>query len=99
MSETGHEDYEPCHAGPAAHLTALFGYALLSVAVTWPMALHFSTEGVGSLYFDRAQNVWNLWWTKAALLDLHTNPFHTDLLLYPQGADLYFHTLNLPVCS
>ena len=24
------------------------------------------------------------------------DPFHTDLLFYPQGADLYFHTLNLP---
>src|SRR5436190_4787567 len=78
------------------HLTALAAYALLSVAVTWPTVLHFTTQGLGEMYFDRVQNTWNLWWVKEALLDRHTNPFSTDLLLYPQGADLYFHTLNLP---
>ena len=76
---------------------AAFGfYALLSVVATWPVVLRFATEGLGEFYLDRVQNVWNLWWVKVALLDRHTNPFQTDLLLYPQGADLYFHTLNLP---
>ncbi len=76
---------------------AAFGfYALLSVVATWPTLLRFTTEGLGEFYLDRVQNVWNLWWVKVALLDRHTNPFQTDLLLYPQGADLYFHTLNLP---
>ncbi len=50
----------------------------------------------GREFNDHAQNIWNLWWTKVSLLDLHSNPFHTGLLLYPDGADLYFHTLNLP---
>jgi hypothetical protein len=71
-------------------------YALLSLVATWPAALHFGTKALGEHYFDRTQNIWNLWWVKTALFDLHTNPFHTDLLLYPQGADLYFHTLNFP---
>jgi hypothetical protein len=76
---------------------AAFGfYALLSVVATWPVVLRFASEGLGEFYLDRVQNVWNLWWVKVALLDRHTNPFQTDLLLYPQGADLYFHTLNLP---
>ena len=78
------------------HLLALTGYVVLSIAVTWPTALHFTTEGLGTFYLDRVQNLWNGWWVKTALLDRHTNPFSTDLLLYPQGADLYFHTLNLP---
>ncbi len=32
---------------------------------------------------------------KDALLNLHTNPYHTDLLYYPDGVNLYFHTLVL----
>ncbi len=75
---------------------ALVLYAVLSLLTTWPMPLKFGTEALGGHYFDRIQNIWNLWWVKTALLDLHVNPFHTNLLLYPQGADLYFHTLNLP---
>lgn len=77
-------------------LAALFIYALLSVAATWPTVLRFGSQALGEHYFDRTQNIWNAWWVKVALLDLHTNPFHTNLLLYPTGADLYFHTLNLP---
>jgi hypothetical protein len=38
--------------------------------------------------------VWDLWWIKRALLDLHRNPYWTPALYYPYGADLYFHTLN-----
>src|SRR5258708_32056236 len=77
-------------------LAALVGYALLSLVVTWPLALHFTTQEMGEDYFDRVQNTWNLWWVKVALLDRHASPFVTDLLFYPQGTDLYYHTLNLP---
>jgi len=44
---------------------------------------------------DAWQHIWNLWWVKEALLNLHTNPYHTDLLYYPDGVSLYFHTLVL----
>src|SRR4029079_18923840 len=33
-----------------------------------------------------------LWWFATALLH-GTNPFHTNLLFYPWGADLYLHSL------
>lgn len=76
------------------HLCVLLGYTLLTLLFTYPMVLHMGSRliGVGG---DGWQNVWNLWWTKKALLDLHTNPFHTDYLYYPQGTSLYFHTLNI----
>jgi hypothetical protein len=41
---------------------------------------------------DVYAHLWNLWWVKHQLLGLH-NPFHTGLLLYPQGSDLYLHTV------
>ncbi len=76
------------------HLCVLIGYTLLTLLFTYPMVLHMGTRliGVGG---DGWQNVWNLWWTKKALLDLHMNPFHTDYVYYPQGTSLYFHTLNI----
>ena len=86
----------PVRPDYAGHLLAAPAYLLLSLVVTFPMLLHPATDGLGELYLDRAKDTWNFWWVKVALLDLHTNPFHTDLLLYPQGADLYYHTLNLP---
>jgi hypothetical protein len=76
------------------HLCILLGYTLLTLLFTYPMILHMGSRlmGVGG---DGWQNVWNLWWTKKALLDLHTNPFYTSYLYSPQGTSLYFHPLNI----
>ncbi|HUS15862.1 MAG TPA: hypothetical protein VM536_12700, partial [Chloroflexia bacterium] len=78
------------------HLLVLLGYLLLSFVVTYPLIFNFTTQALGEHPPDRIQNMWNLWWVKVALFDQHTSPFHTNLLYYPQGADLYIHTLSLP---
>lgn len=69
----------------------MLGYGLLTVVLTYPVAFRLTTQVPGG--GDAWQNVWNLWWVKQALLVLHTNPWHTDLLYYPEGVNLYFHTL------
>ena len=74
-------------------LWAALAYALLMVFMTWPIAANLATEVPGG--GDAWQHIWNLWWVKHALLTLHTNPYHTDLLYYPGGVNLYFHTLVL----
>jgi len=61
--------------------------------MTWPLAAQWATAIPGD-GFDGWQNYWNLWWVKIALVDQLQNPFQTDLLYYPTGVDLYFHTLN-----
>ncbi|MDQ2807964.1 MAG: hypothetical protein M3Z04_13805, partial [Chloroflexota bacterium] len=78
------------------HGAVLLGYAVLSLIVTYPLLLHFGSATLGPQYADRMQNEWNLWWVQQAL-GQGRSPFHTDLLFYPQGVDLYFHTLNLPL--
>lgn len=78
------------------HVLALLGYAALVVLVTWPTLPNFFTRITGNLIPDRDQNLWNLWWVREALLVRHTNPFHTDLLYYPYGVELYLHDLALP---
>ena len=79
-----------------AHLLALLGYFLLALLVTYPVVVQFASGVPGDLVADRNQNLWNLWWVKESLFAFD-NPFHTDMLYYPYGADLYYHTLALPL--
>src|SRR5437667_2582749 len=87
---------EPERIGLRPHLFVLLGYLALALVVTYPAILHFTTAVPGDLVADRDQNLWNLWWLKEAL-GRGTNPFHTDLLYFPYGADLYYHTLAVPL--
>jgi len=63
------------------------------VLLTWPVAAKLSSEVPGG--GDAWQHIWNLWWVKESLLNLHTNPYQTNLLYYPDGVSLYLHTLVL----
>lgn len=86
----------------AEHLIALAVYLGLALAFTWPMLgdlAHAVYVSPGSEFFfagfeDASQNVWNMWWVRYALLR-GINPFFTPLLYHPEGAQLYFHTLNI----
>ena len=73
---------------------ALLG-AILLAALYGRVALLNLTAGVVGGDSDGYQNLWNNYWIKTALLDLHTNPLYTDHIYYPTGASLRFHTLNL----
>jgi hypothetical protein len=64
--------------------------ALLYARVALP---NLTTGLVGGLN-DAYQNMWNNYWVKTAVLDLHTNPFYTTYIYYPTGTSLRFHTLN-----
>ena len=81
-------------AGARSHLYVIAGYALLALVLTYPLAFHYATAIPGD-GFDGLQNYWNLWWVRRALLDLNISPFFTRELYYPNGASLYFHTLNI----
>jgi hypothetical protein len=72
-------------------LLVLLGYILAAGAFTWPLALHLTTTIPGDGK-DGWQETWDLWWFATAL-GAGRNPFHTDLLFHPFGADLYFHSL------
>lgn len=74
---------------------ALF-FAVAAVIQTWPLVRHANDSITVWWFFpyDAWQFLWNIWWVKHALVTLHTDPFHTDLLLFPQGSDLYLHPLT-----
>ncbi len=71
----------------------LLAYTLLTALMTWPLVANL-TSAIPGDSFDGWQNYWNLWWVKIALVDNLRSPFVTDLLYYPTGVNLYFHTLN-----
>ncbi|MFH1789350.1 MAG: hypothetical protein ABH834_08215 [Candidatus Altiarchaeota archaeon] len=72
---------------------AVIGYLLLSIVFTYPLILHMGSyvSGVNDVWLS----MWNIWWTKKALFELHTNPYQTDYLYYPVGTSLAFHPLML----
>jgi hypothetical protein len=64
----------------------------LTFFLTLPLPLELASKVPGG--GDAWQHIWNLWWVKDALLH-GQNLYHTDLLYYPDGVNLYFHTLVL----
>ncbi|MDA8155398.1 MAG: hypothetical protein M0Z52_02950 [Actinomycetota bacterium] len=79
-------------SGWRAALAVFSAYSLLSVAMTWPVVLHFTNYTMGD-GMDDQQFLWNYWWVKHAIVDLKTNPFFTDYMFYPHKNGLALHTL------
>ncbi|HEX2915211.1 MAG TPA: hypothetical protein VH186_30885 [Chloroflexia bacterium] len=75
-------------------LWPLILYAFLAIVFTWPLVLHLTDRGIQARSTDLWQNLWNIWWMKHSIFELHTNPFHTSLLFYPDSPVLYLHALN-----
>src|SRR4051812_44015102 len=71
----------------------LAGYGVLTAVATYPLILRARTSV--PLGGDIWMYLWNIWWVKRAVVDLHVSPFFTRDLYFPYGANLYFHTLNL----
>jgi len=77
---------------PLYIILILTGYVVLTILFTYPLITNFSTAIPGHPNGDASTFLWNLWWTKYALLDLKTNPFYTDYIFYPKGVGLTFHS-------
>ena len=78
------------------HRWALGFFALLTVALSWPLPLHIFdfVPGVAQWAFDESTFVWNIWYFKHALIDNLSTPLHSDLIYYPLGMDLILYTYN-----
>ncbi len=83
------------HSALSTHLLPLGVFLLLSVLFTWPLLLNFGDHVVSNgASGDIWAHLWNLWWVQHALTVLHTSPFHTNYIYYPDGVSLRFHALN-----
>lgn len=75
------------------YIFIMIAYLLLSLIITYPLAMKFTTHNAGSNRDDQLL-MWNLWWVKYALMDLKTNPFYTDYIFYPHQVNLTFHAFT-----
>ncbi|MEM7234691.1 MAG: hypothetical protein AAF517_21105 [Planctomycetota bacterium] len=71
--------------------TALVIFTALSVAMTWPLVLHLDGR-IPAGGHDVFQNLWNFWWWKTSFFADGSSPYQTDLIFYPSGSSLAFHT-------
>lgn len=63
------------------HAAVLLAYFVFAVLYTWPAARHFTTHIPGE--GDAPWFLWQFWWFKHAIFDLHQLPYTTDMIFYP----------------
>ncbi|MCS7072180.1 MAG: hypothetical protein NZM00_11785, partial [Anaerolinea sp.] len=68
------------------HLTIITLYALIVVAVTWPLATDLSGSLIGFIHGDAHENAHHVWWFKHAL-QTGQPLFFQPLLGYPNGIE------------
>jgi len=103
IKETEALSHEHRDAGAARQMLRFaeswYGVLLLSGLVTLAMIYHYVVPLNGILFsegpegHDWGETVWNLWFVNEAIFSGH-NPYQTDLLYYPLGANLAHHTLS-----
>jgi hypothetical protein len=76
----------------AAHGVAFLLYSALAIIFTLPTSLHPTRALLGD-GGDNYQHAWFLWEFARAVAHGH-NPFRTDLILYPFGANLAWATMD-----
>lgn len=72
-------------------------YFLLSILFTYPLILNLNTSITGVLEGgipagDTSQFLWNFWWLKKSVFELHTSPFFTNYLASPIGSPIIYST-------
>ena len=79
------------------HLLVLSLFALLAVALTYPLITQLATHVPGSdtWAYDEYTFLWNIWTFKHALIDGLRSPLTTDLIFFPVGMGLVMYTFNL----
>lgn len=78
------------------HLCLLSTFLVLTLVLTYPLITHITTHVPGSdlWAFDEYTFIWNIWWFKHALLQLHQSPLSTDFMFYPVGVSLVLYTAS-----
>ncbi len=53
------------------------------------MILSPNSAALGSQHADGMKHLWTLWWMRSSVWNYGDFPFHTDMVNYPTGMDLY----------
>lgn len=77
--------------------SAFLVYLALALLMFMQITLHITNVANGS-GGDVFQNLWDIWWVRYALLNLHTGIFNTTLIFWPIGTNLIYQAFS-PVGS
>jgi hypothetical protein len=79
-------------------------YVLVAAVALNTLTTHFTTAMPGSVKMQASNEIqpsefdiflWDLWWVRHAVFDLHVSPLYTNYLIYPFTSPLAGHTLAL----
>ncbi len=68
-------------------------FLVVALIMFYPITLHMTkfAPGTGA---DTYQNLWDIWWVKYAVFNLHTNVFYTNMIFWPIGVNLAYSTIS-----
>ncbi len=69
-------------------------YVALTALFTYPLVPNLHRMVVG-LNVDSEAYMWSFWWMRQAVVNLHTNPYFSNWIYYPEGTSLYFYGHNV----
>ncbi len=78
--------------GLLVHCSVLVLFVCLTLLITYPLPTQLDTHLAGDDY-DVWARPWNTWWTKTAIRE-GRSLYHTDMLFYPRGVDLMYHSFS-----
>jgi hypothetical protein len=78
------------------HIPVVVGYTLFALVLLAPVLPQFvsAIPGGAVASVDGWQNVWNFWWSVQAFQS-GLNPFVTDRIFYPEGAELHLQPIGI----
>ena len=79
--------------GQGRHLAVLGLFAVLTLAITYPLPLRMNQVLAGG-DIDDYINPWVDWWTHHVLTTPGESLYYTDYLFYPDGVSLVFHSFS-----
>ena len=68
-------------------------FALLTVVISWPLLVRLDEVLIGNDN-DTLINVWADWWTLQAWQQPDVTLYQTDVMFYPHGANLVYHSFS-----
>ena len=71
--------------GARLNIAVFVLFVVVSLIMTWPLALHLGSSVIGPFRTDNFEYIWKIYWVKHALFDLGQSPWIAPDIYYPNG--------------
>jgi len=77
------------------HLPVLIGFLCSSLLMTYPLGFSADRGLIGE-NLDQTAALYNLWWFKYSIFNLHISPWWNPLINFPHGYSMVFFPIHFP---